>query len=265
LIDQYFHYMAGLPQGKLGTSLLFPNDSIMGLIEQYLPWTVFTCTIAIVVSWIIGVVLGTIAAYRRGGWLDSIMTPGSSVLSSVPNFLVGTVLLFVFAVVLPWFPSQGAWNPVTTPGVNLPFLLSVLHHATLPIASYVIAAFAGYLLLMKSNTVSVLNSDFIAGARSHGIPESRIMLGYVAPNAIMPMVTNVVLSLAAHFGGSVLVETIFTYPGIGYLFGQAALNSDYSLLQALFGLLAMIIIFGNFVADILYTRLDPRLTLEDVA
>lgn len=265
LIQQYFTYIGGMFRGQLGKSLLFPNTPIMQLIAETLPWTVFTVVTSIIVSFVIGVTLGTVAAYRRGGWLDQVFTPGSSVLNGLPNYLIGTILLFVFAVLLKWFPTQGAYSPLTPPGLNLPFVGSVLQHAVLPIGSYVLASFAGWFLLMKSNTVSVLNADFIAGARSHGIPETKIMLRYVTPNALMPMVTNVVLSIAFHFAGSVFVETIFDYPGIGYLFGQAAANSDYSLLQALFGLLAVVVIVSTFLSDVLYTRLDPRLTMEDIA
>jgi peptide/nickel transport system permease protein len=262
---QYLQYLGGLLQGKLGHSLLFPNDTIMQLIQNTLPWTLFTVATAILVSFVIGVVLGTIAAYRRGGLLDQILTPSSSILNGLPNYLIGTILLYVFAVLLQWFPTDGAYSPTVSPGMNWPFIVSVLHHAVLPIGSYVLAAFGSWYLLMRTNTVSVLNADFIAGARSHGIPDTRVMLGYVAPNAILPIVTNVVLSIAFHFGGSVFVETIFNYPGIGYLFGQASANSDYSLLQALFGILAIIVIFANFITDILYTVIDPRIKLEDIA
>jgi peptide/nickel transport system permease protein len=265
LWSQYLQYIGGLVQGKLGHSLLFPNDTNLQLIEQTLPWTVFTVATAILVSFVIGVVLGTIAAYRRGGWLDQVMTPGSSILNGLPNYLVGTVLLYFFAVRLQWFPTDGAYSPTVVPGFNFPFIGSVLDHAVLPIGSYVVAALGGWYLLMRSNTVSVLNADFIAGARSHGVSENTVMLRYVAPNAILPLVTNVVLSIAFHFGGSVFVETIFNYPGIGYLFGQASANSDYSLLQALFGVLAVIVIVANFITDILYTVIDPRIKLEDIA
>lgn len=265
LLLQYLSYLGGLVHGNLGHSVVFPNSSIMQLIGETLPWTVFTVATSIIVSFIIGVALGTVAAYRRNGVLDQIFTPGSSVINGLPNYLIGTVLLFFFAVVLHWFPTQGAYNPAIPSGFTWAFIGSILHHATLPIASYVFTSFASWYLLMKSNTVSTLGADFIVGARSHGIPESKVMLRYVAPNALLPLVTNVVLSIAFHFGGSVFVETVFNYPGIGYLFGQAAANSDYSLMQALFGVLAIIIIFSNFVADILYTRLDPRIGLEDIA
>jgi peptide/nickel transport system permease protein len=264
LMVQYLNYIGGLFHGDLGQSVLFPNASITQLIGETLPWTVFTVGASLVISFVFGVVLGTVMAYRRGGWLDKIMTPIASVLQGVPNYLVATIMLFVFAVVLRWFPSQGAYSPNVTVGFNLPFIASVLRHAVLPISAYVFTSFAGWLLLMQSNTVSVLGQDFIAGARSHGIGEGRIMLRYVAPNSILPMVTNFVLSIALMFGGSVLVESIFTYPGIGFLFAQATANSDYDLLQALFGVLTICIIVANFVADILYTRLDPRITMEDI-
>lgn len=265
LLVQYVDYVLGMLHGQFGKSVLFPNATILQLIGETLPWTFFTVATSIVISFVIGIILGTYAAYHRGGWADKVLTPSSSVLNGIPNYLIGTILLFVFAIVLGWFPTQGAYSPGLTEGPNGPFILSVLRHAALPIGSYVIASYPGWVLLMKSNAVSVLGSDFIAGARSHGISSGRIMMRYVAPNSILPMVTNLILNIAFLFGGSVFVETIFDYPGIGYLFTQAAANADYSLLQALFGVLTIVIILANFIADLLYTRLDPRITLQDIA
>ena len=265
LVVQYFGYIGGLVHGDLGTSVMFPQTPIAGLIAETLPWTLFTVVSSIIVSFLVGVALGAAAAYRREGWLDKLITPSSSVLNGIPNYLVGVIILFVFAVVLRWFPTQGAYNPAVPVGFNLAFIGSALYHGVLPIGAYVLTTWPLWYLLMRSNTVSVLGADYIGGARAHGVSERRIMLGYVAPNAVLPLVTQVAVVIALHFSGSVLVETIFDYPGIGYLFTTAALNSDYSLLQALFGVLAVIIIFANFVADILYTKLDPRITLEDIA
>ncbi len=265
LVVQYFGYITGLFHGDLGTSVMFPQTPIAGLIAQTLPWTLFTVVSSIIVSFLIGVALGAQAAYKRNGWLDRLVTPGSSVMNGIPNYIIGTLALFVFAVVLRWFPTQGAYNPAVPVGFTAAFIGSALYHAVLPISAYVFSTWALWYLLMKSNTVSVLGSDYINGARAHGVPERRIMLGYVAPNAVLPLVTNLAVVLALHFSGSVFVETIFDYPGIGYLFTTAALNSDYSLLQALFGVLAVIIIVANFIADILYTKLDPRIHLEDIA
>jgi peptide/nickel transport system permease protein len=265
LLTQYWQYLSGLPSGRLGRSVIDPNATIIQLIGQTLPWTLFTVATAILVSFVLGTLLGTIGAYRRGGWLDQIMTPTSSVIAGLPNYLIGTILLYVFAVRLQWFPTSGAYAAGLSPGWNVAFVGSVVRHAVLPIGSYAFASLGSWYLLMRANTVSVLHEDFIAGARSHGIPEHVVVTRYLAPNALLPMVTNVILSIAFHFGGSVFVESIFDYPGIGYLFGQAVANSDYSLLQALFGILTIIVIVATFVTDLMYVVIDPRLKVGDIA
>lgn len=261
---QYVDYILGLFRGDLGQSTMYPGTPIIVLIGETLPWTVFTVGLSLIVQFLIGVVLGTIAAYRRGGWLDQLFTPVSSVLSGLPNYLTGTILLYFFAVVFQWFPMQGAYSASVTPGFNFPFIGSVLYHAVLPVGSYVISGFGMYFLLMKSNTVSTLGEEFIAGARAHGVPSRKIMLSYVGPNSVLPLVTHFVLSLGFMFGGSVFVESIFSYPGIGLLFGTATGNVDYSLMQALFGILTVIVIVANLLADLLYLKLDPRISLKDV-
>lgn len=261
---QYLGYLAQSLRGNLGISIQYPGTSVLSLIGKALPWTVFTVGVSLLLSFLIGVALGTVGAYRRNGIVDRLLTPISALMNGIPNYLTGTILLFIFTVLLTWFPQQGAYGLNVNVGLNLAFIDSVLVHAILPIGAYVISQVGGWYLLMKSNTISTLGQDFIAGARSFGIPSRRIMGSYVAPNAILPLFTNLVLSLGFMFGGSVFVETIFTYPGIGYLFGSAMSNRDYPLMEGLFALMTIAVIISNLIADLFYLKLDPRITLEDL-
>lgn len=262
--QQYLSYLWQFIRGNLGISIQYPGTSVLSLIEKALPWTVFTVGVSLFLSFVIGVALGTIGAYRRNGIFDRIMSPLSALLNGVPNYLTGTILLFFFAVVVIWFPQQGPYGTGLNPGFNLPYLGSVLYHGALPIGSYILSQFGGWYLLMKSNTLSTLGQDYISGAKSFGIPSGKIMQSYVAPNAILPLFTNLVLSLGFMFGGSVFVETIFSYPGIGYLFGTATSNRDYPLMEGLFALITITVIVSNLIADLFYLKLDPRITLEDL-
>ncbi|MCL4522009.1 MAG: ABC transporter permease [Firmicutes bacterium] len=264
IIIQYFQYLWGLLHGKLGQSYVFPDTPIPVLIAKSLPWTVLTGGLSIGAMFIIGVASGAVAAFRRNGLFDKIMSPTASVISGIPNYLVGTILLYVFAVLLGWFPMQGAYSPTVHTGLNFPFIFSALYHAVLPIGAYAVSGIGYYVLMMKANTVSTLGDDFVTGARGYGIPQRKIMIEYVAPNSILPMVTHVVLSISVILGGSIFVETIFSYPGIGYLFGIASGSYDYALMQAEFLMMATIIVAANFAADLIYVRIDPRIHLEDV-
>lgn len=265
LLVQYLQYVDNALHGNFGDSILYPDIPVIHLIGKALPWTVFTVGTALLTSFLIGVSLGTVAAYRRHGWLDRLLTPLAAILNGVPNYLTGTILLFVFGVVLGWLPQNGPYSAAITPNVSLAFLISVLRHAILPIGAYVISQWGSWFLLMKSSTVSTLGTEFIVGARSYGIAPSVVMREYVAPNSMLPLFTNLVLSIGFMFGGSVFVETIFSYPGIGYLFSSSVSGRDYPLMQGLFAVLTVAVIISNLVADLLYVKLDPRITLEDAA
>jgi peptide/nickel transport system permease protein len=259
LMVQYGTYLVDLLHGNLGTSLLYPDTSVTSLVAAALPWTVFSVGLALLVSAASGVLLGTLAGFRRDGLMDRVVTPVATVLSGIPNYLTGTVFLFLFTVVLAWFPQSGAYGVGVVPGLNLPFLGSVLQHAALPVLSYAVTSFGGWYLLMKSSTVSTLGQEFIVGARARGLTGRQVVYQYVMPNSLLPLFTNFVLAIGFLFGGSVFVETIFSYPGLGYLLNQAVSNRDYSTMQGLFMLITVAVIASNLVADVLYVRLDPRI------
>jgi peptide/nickel transport system permease protein len=259
LIVQYIQYITALAHGQLGKSTMYPGQSVAMLILQALPWTVFVVATALLISFGIGVVLGAMAAYLRGTVLDSLVTFLSSLLNGIPAYLTALVLFYFLAIIVGAFPMGGAYNPTVTPGLNLPFVVSVLHHAVLPILSFVMASFAGWALGMKASTISVLGEDFITAAKAMAVREQDILLAYVSRNAILPMFTNLVLSIGFMFSGTIFVEQVFNYPGIGYLFYQSTSARDYPLMEGCLLLLTTAVIFSNLAADLLYSRLDPRI------
>lgn len=259
LLQQYFQYLKLLLRGNLGTSLMYPGQSVAGIIAKAVPWTVLIVAVSLLVSFVIGILFGAISAYLRGTWFDHLITIGSSLLNGIPQYLTALLLFYFLAVVLRWFPMGGSFGGRVGPGWNVGYILSILKHAMLPIAAFVLSSFGGWALGMKSNTVSVLGEDFITAAKAMAVKERFIVTHYVTKNAILPMFTGLVLSIGFIFGGSLFVEQIFNYPGIGYLFFQATQGRDYPLLEGCLLLLTVAVIFSNLVADLLYSKLDPRI------
>lgn len=259
ILRQYVAYMGQLLHGNLGTSLMYPGQPVLRLILRAVPWTVFIVLVSLVASFGIGVLIGTLSAYRRGGWFDRIATILTSLLNGVPQYLTALLLFYFLAILAALFPIGGAYAPGYAPGLNLGFFLSALYHAILPMTAFLLSSFAGWSLSMKSNTVSVLGEDFITAARAMAIDERHIVTSYVARNAILPQFTTFVLSIGYMFGGALFVEQIFNYPGLGQLFLMGTNNRDFPLMEGCFLLLTVTVVMANVAADLLYSRIDPRI------
>ncbi len=264
LILQYFDYMKNLLQGDLGTSILSPGTPVSVFIKRFLPWTVFSVGIALIISFTLGIVLGLLMAYRREGWLDHILTVIASVLSSIPNYILGIMLIIWLGVrwgVIPVAQMRGSLSPGVQPAFSIAFFSDALYHAALPITTYVLTTMGNWMLTMKSSTISVLEEDYVTVARAKGLKESRITTAYVGRNASLPLFTLLAISIGFVVGGSVLIETIFQYQGIGYVLLQAINKRDYTVMLGVFVIITMSVIFANFFADILYGWLDPRIKM----
>ncbi len=262
LILQYFDYLGGLARGNLGTSILSPGTPVTAFIKRFLPWTVFSVGLALMISFTSGVILGLLMAYRREGLLDHFLTVLASVLSAIPNYILGILLIIWLGVrwgVVPVAQMRGSLSPGVQPGFSLAFFQDALFHAALPIAAYVLTTVGGWMLTMKSSTISVLEEDYVTVARAKGLKESRITTAYVGRNAALPLFTLLAISIGFVVGGSVLIETIFQYQGIGYVLLQAVNRRDYVVMQGVFLIITLSVIFANFFADMLYSWLDPRI------
>lgn len=259
---QYFKYMGNLLfQGNLGRSLIY-RIPVALIIKKALPWTVFITTISVLLSFIVGTFIGTAVAWKRKTILEPLLTIYATITQAVPDFLIALLLLVFFAVNLRWFPMRGAHSPDVTPGFNLAFIVNIFYHAALPIAAFSIQAVGGWALAMKASATGVLGEDYINVAKAKGLKEERIIINYLGKNAILPLITGLAITLGAMLGGSMLVETIFGYPGVGFFLGKAIATRDYSLIQGLFLVTTVAIIFANLAADVVYTWLDPRIKLE---
>ena len=262
LIPQYIRYIRGLLRGNLGTSMVY-KISVNEILLKALPWTVFVLSISLLISFTLGTLMGMVVAWKRKTSLDPIITAYAAFTGATPDYITALILLIVFAINLKLFPMKGAYDSALTPGFNWPFIKSVLHHAVLPISAYVFENTAAWAMAMKGSAVSVLGEDYIMAARARGLKERRIMVFYMGRNAVLPLVTGLAIALGTMLGGATFIETIFAYPGIGWFFGQATTRLDFGLMQGLFLVTAAATIFSNLLADILYSRLDPRIKLEE--
>jgi peptide/nickel transport system permease protein len=254
LIEQYGAFWAGLTRGDLGLSVEH-NRPVLDVLLDRLPWTLALVGIATALSAGIGTLLGAVAAWRRGSRRDAGLVAGVLALDAMPGFWIGMLLIAVFAVELGWFPSFGA-AIITATGAA--WLGQVLQRLVLPVATITLAALGAIFLLARAAMVSVLDEPFVRLARAKGLTERRVAVRHVLRNALLPVYTNVTLSVGTLLSGAVVVETVFAYPGLGRLIYNAVIARDYPLLQGAFLLVTIGVVAANLVADLSYPLLDPR-------
>jgi peptide/nickel transport system permease protein len=257
LFDQYTAYLGQLVKADFGVSYTFYPFSVTDVIGQAFWWTLGLITVVYVISFIVGVLLGAFAAWRRNSLFDSVVTIGSTFVGTLNPFWIALLLLFVFGYLLDLFPTAGGYGS-TTPGLNAAFIGDVLAHAALPAITLLIVTPIGWVLGMRNTMVMNLSEDYVKLARAKGLPDRVVALRYAARNALLPSITGFALALGGVLGGAILVENAFDYPGLGRLMGQAVENKDYPLLQTLMLLTTVATLIANLVADLLYGVLDPR-------
>ena len=256
---QYLSYLGNAVRGNLGHSVVNPSESVAHIIFGALPWTVFLVGTALMISFVLGVALGSAMAALRKSRLSQVITLVASFTSAVPNYLVAIFLLYELADIHRFFPVSGAYSVNVSPGWSFSFIGSVLDHAVLPVAAYVITSFGGWALAMKGSSVSSLEAEYVRVAKAWGLSDWRVTQSYVGRNSMLPMVTTLALSLGFMVGGSVFIETYFSYPGIGYYLIQAVDSRDYSVMMGCFMLITVSVVLANLFVDLLYPLVDPRI------
>jgi peptide/nickel transport system permease protein len=259
LIGQYFRYLGDVATGKFGVSLTTqPGNSVGRIILDAIPWTLGLVGITTVMAFVLGTFIGIVSAWRRGGRLDSILPPIFVIMTVIPFFWLGLVLILVFGVKLHWLPYFFTYNFTLTPGLNWTFISNVLEHAILPAFTLLITTIGIWILTMRNTMTTTLAEDYVRMARAKGLPGRRIMFDYAARNAILPNLTGFAISLGFVVTGAILVEEVFNYQGVGYLLLQAVENDDYPLMQALFLLITVAVLVAILLSDIATAILDPR-------
>jgi peptide/nickel transport system permease protein len=261
LIEQYADYMGKLVRGDLGKSILSAGTPVSAQIRRYLPWTLFAVGSGLLISFTLGIFVGMTMAYWRGGILDNVMTAVASVMYGVPDFVIALLLLLVAGVQLGWFnPGDvlGGVSQDVEAGFSVDYIADLIQHAGLPVLTYVWTTVGGWILTMKSSTISTLGEDYITVAKARGLSERRILMAYVGRNAMLPLITRLAISVGFVVGGSVIIETLFQYPGLGRLLSTAITSRDYTTMQGVFLTIAAAVVISNIMADLLFGVLDPR-------
>ena len=261
---QYIHYWGDLFNLNLGVSWGNSFEPVTSLIGAALPWTLGLLGVATVVSFLLGTLIGIALGWLRGSWLDWVL-PGATFFQAIPYFFLGTVLLMLFATGLHWFPISQGYQTTglasVTPGFNWDYVVSLVDHGVLPASTIVLTSIAGWIMGMRNMMVITMDEDFVLVARAKGLPARRV-IWYAARNAILPSVANFSLAISLVVAGQLLVEIVFSYPGIGYLLFHAVTNQDYPMVQGIFLVITLVVLAANFLADLVYVSLDPRVRQE---
>jgi peptide/nickel transport system permease protein len=258
LISQYGEYLKNITLLRFGTSYSYPTQTVAETIGKALPWTLELVGAATIFAFIIGTLLGIYAGWRRGTATDSSITVGATFFGAFPPFWLGLLLLYLLAFKYGWFPIKGGYDPGLTPTFSLSFMLNALWHSVLPALTLTITTLSGWVFGMRNNMINTLGEDFVTFAEANGLRARTVATLYAARNALLPNVTAFGLALGSVVGGSVLVEGVFSYPGVGGLLFIAVTNHDYPLMQALLLVFSLSMLVAIFIVDLLYVRLDPR-------
>ena len=261
---QYFVFLKNLGQGELGDSFFF-RDSVVNVIGKVLPNTIYLMLLSLLLAYTIGIMSGIYLAWKRGERIETVGIVLTLFTRAAPQFWVGMILLAVFSFRFGLFPSGGASAAGTVYASEWEKLLSpsFYHHLFLPALTLAIYLLGLPLLLMRSNMLDVMKEAYVDMASMRGLSKLRVMLKYAARNACLPVVTAMAVGIGYAMGGNVVIETVFSWPGLGRLLVKAVSTSDYPLAQGAFILIAGVMVIMNFVADLLYSILDPRVTLEN--
>jgi peptide/nickel transport system permease protein len=257
LLEQFFIYVRNVVRGDFGFSFSQYPRTVADVIRTSIWWTIALQFPAIIVGWIIGNTLGALAAYLKGGF-DKILMPVSIFVSNFPAFGMAIILMVIFGVNLKWFPTSGGYGFDLIPNFSWDFIKSVIIHYQLPFWSIVIIAIGGQAIGMRSMSIYELNADYVKYSRFMGIKDSKIV-SYVFRNAMLPQVTGLALSVGTMVGGALVAEIVFSYPGLGTTLLRAVLGQDYPLISASTLIITVMVLLANFIIEILYGFIDPRI------
>jgi peptide/nickel transport system permease protein len=258
LWHDYLVYLRRLAHLNFGISTSNYPASVSEVIGRVLPYSIFLVGVAFLISFVLGTTIGMIAAWRRGGGIDTVVVPTLMALSAFPAFFTALLGVYFLGLKLHWFPIQHAYDSGLLPGFNWAFLTSALRHSELPILVIVSAYTGGWVLNMRTVMINTISEDYVAMAHAKGLRDRRVMTRYAGRNAILPPLNGFAAQFAGAVGGLVFVEYVFSYPGAGLTLQQAALGADYPLTQGLLLVFAFCVIASNFVMDLLNFVLDPR-------
>ena len=257
IIEQFFIYVRNVVRGDFGFSFSQYPRTVANVLKSSIWWTIALQFPAIIVGWLIGNTLGALAAYLKGGF-DKVLMPVSIYISNFPAFGMAIIMLVIFGVVLEWFPTSGGYGFDLIPNLSWGFIWSVIVHYQLPFWTIVLIAIGGQAIGMRSMSIYELNADYVKYARFMGIKDRKIV-GYVFRNAMLPQITGLALAIGTMVGGALFAEIIFSYPGLGYTLYNGVMGQDYPLISAATLIITVMVLSANFIIEILYGFIDPRI------
>jgi peptide/nickel transport system permease protein len=262
VLSKYANFWRRFIQGDLGPSLIaFPTPA-MTLVRRALPWTVGLLTFAIIVTWLVGNILGGLAGYYQNNRLLKAFGIVAMGVQPIPYYIVAFILLIVFGFLWPILPLSGGFAMTVTPGWNSRYILSVALHAILPATALVLVGFGGWFLGMRALVSNIVTEDYVTYAELAGVAPRRIVFSYVIRNAMVPQITALAMALGGIFSGTIITEQVFSYPGLGSLLVEAVNGGDYALVLAVSTVAIIAVATAIFIVDLLHPILDPRVRTE---
>ena len=258
LLSSYFTYLGNVFRGRFGISLTFFPDPVTHDVKQALPWTLALVGATTILAFVAGTLIGLVAAWKRGGFLDGALPPIFVITSAFPYFWLAILAIWLFSIKLGWLPQSGGYSITDTPSWTWGFAGDAFRHAVLPALTILVTSIGAWILTMRNNTISVLTEDYVRMARAKGLSPWRVMWTYAGRNAILPNLTGFAMSLGFVVSGAILVEFVFNYPGVGWMFLQSVENQDYALMQGLFLMIVVAVLTAILAVDVATVFLDPR-------
>jgi peptide/nickel transport system permease protein len=254
--ERYITYMKNMLTFDFGISFTHAQ-SVGDMLEERIPRTLLLFGLATILAYAIGILLGALIAWRRGGVLDGSSVVISLTFYNMPSFWIGLIFLVIFASQLKWFPLTGWYDPT----YNMAKWLNILWHMTLPLIVLLLLQLAGTVLLMRTAMLDIIGENYMVTAKAIGLPERTVLFKHGARNAMLPVVTSFIISIVFAIGGAVVLENVFTFPGMGALYIESLIQLDFPVAQATLFIITLMVLIGNFVADMIYGYLDPRVRI----
>lgn len=262
LLTQFVSFWSRFVRGDLGPSLLAYPTPAMNLVRRALPWTVTLLTVTVIITWLVGNILGGLAGYfQNNNFLKAFGVIAIGV-QPIPYYIVALIFLIIFAFLWPVLPTSGSAGMFVTPGWNIRYVLSVLYHSILPASTLVVVGLGTWFLGMRSLVSNVVTEDYVTYAELGGVDSRKIVGSYVIRNAMIPQLTALAMALGGVFSGTVITEQVFTYPGLGVLLIDAINAGDFGLVLAVTSISIIAVAAAIFLVDLVYPILDPRVRVE---
>ena len=263
LWHQYVSYLGDVVHLNFGTDVTQYPAKVSTLVGETIPWTITLVGTATIIAFLLGTLLGILAGWRHGGWLDRVL-PGLMFLQAVPYFFLALILIEVLAIKLNIFPIGSGYAQDVIPGWNWAFISSAVAHSLLPALTIVITSVAGWMLQMRNVMITTVGEDYVLAAQAKGLRDRRVIYTYAARNALLPQLQGFGLALGFVVSGAIIMEIVFSYPGIGLLLVNAVTSDDYPLMQAIFLVITFAVLLANVIVDILIVVMDPRARVREV-